>query len=74
MELTDLNASRSQGAPPFLPPPGLCAPLCWWLPRLPAELFLQCLQQPFLLLQQLLLVLGLLLGLPEPLSKALWGG
>lgn len=48
--------------------------LCWWSPRLPAELLLQCPQLPFLLLQQLLLVLGLLLGLPELMSQALGGG
>lgn len=38
---------------------------------LPAELLLQCLQLPFLLLQQLLLVLGLLLGFLQPMSEAL---
>lgn len=51
-------------------PPLLCA----LLPRLPAELLLQCLQFPFPLLQQLLQMLGLLLGLLEPMSQALGGG
>lgn len=40
----------------------------------PSELLLQCLQLPFLLLQQLLLVLGLLLGFLETMSEALRAG
>lgn len=44
------------------------------VPRLPDELLLQCLQLPVLLLPQLLLVLGLLLGLLEPVSEALERG
>ena len=58
--------------PPW--PPGSHALWHWWLPRLPAELFLQCLQLPFLLLQQLFLVLGLLLGFLEPMSETLRAG
>lgn len=67
-DLTDLTVtdSRTQGAPP--------GALCCGLPRLPAELLPKCLQLPLLLPQQLLLVLGLLLGLPEPKSEALGSG
>lgn len=41
------------------------------LPRLPVELLLECLQLCFSCSQQLFLVLGLLLGLLEPMSEAL---
>lgn len=58
----------------FPQPPGSHAPVCWWLPRLPAELLLQCLQLSLLLLQQLVLMPGLLLGLLQPMSEALGEG
>lgn len=45
----------------------------WALPRLPVKLLLQCLQLPLLLLQQLLLGLGLFLGLLELVLEPLGG-